>query len=187
MKKVILKTPEKEELGYRKKWLSNSETMSYNAGYDIEVEGYDKNSGTIRKTENQLEAWYHSWKESEGKYYAYIYDAESKQPVGEIYYRYQENMDEYEVGIVIASEYRGVGFGYFALLELERIAFEEKGLKALSDWFPEERLSAVNLFQKAGFAATEDCRDEIVFGLHRTARKFLLTKENYESRKKKEL
>ena len=37
MKRVYLKTPEVKELFYRQKWMMDPETMSYNAGYDMEM------------------------------------------------------------------------------------------------------------------------------------------------------
>ncbi len=42
MKSIYLKTPEVEELYYRQKWMMDPETMSYNAGYDMEMEAMIK-------------------------------------------------------------------------------------------------------------------------------------------------
>lgn len=183
MKHVYLKTPEAKELYYRQIWMMDPETMSYNAGYDREMDGYDKASGTICKTDEQLWEWYEKWTKSPNRYFAYIYDADLEIPVGEIYYQDYENENEFGIGIVIASRYRGKGYGYPALVNLEKIAFEEKGAKALSDWFPEKRIEAVRLFQKAGFLPTNIRRKELVFGQEKETVKYLLTKEQYEQRK----
>ena len=129
MKCVCLKTPEVKELYYRKRWMMDPETMSYNAGYDMEMNGYDQMAGTIYKTDEQLREWYEKWKKSPNRY------------------------------------------------------FEEKGARALADWFPEERIDAVRLFRKAGFLPTEIRRKELVFGQEKEAVKYLLTKEQYEQRK----
>lgn len=51
MKRVCLKTPEVKDLYYRKRWMMDPETMSYNAGYDMEINGYDQMAGTIYKTD----------------------------------------------------------------------------------------------------------------------------------------
>ena len=51
MKKIYLKVPKIDELYYRKEWLKDEKTMSYNAGYDMELKGYDKGSGTIIKND----------------------------------------------------------------------------------------------------------------------------------------
>lgn len=181
MKRVCLKKPEVKELYYRKRWMMDPETMSYNAGYDMEINGYDQMAGTIYKTDEQLREWYEKWTKSPNRYFAYIYDTDLEIPVGEIYYQHYEN--EYEIGIVVASKHRGKGYGYPALLKLEKIAFEEKGARALADWFPEERIDAVRLFRKAGFLPTEIRRKELVFGQEKEAVKYLLTKEQYEQRK----
>lgn len=58
MKRVYLKAPEVKELYYRKIWMMDPETMSYNAGYDMEMNGYDQMAGTIYKTDEQLREWY---------------------------------------------------------------------------------------------------------------------------------
>ena len=86
LKKIYLKVPKIDELYYRKEWLKAEKTMSYNAGYDMEMEGYDKVSGTICKTDEQMQEWYKKWTKSHNRYIAYIYDAEMKIPVGEVYF-----------------------------------------------------------------------------------------------------
>ena len=186
MKSIYLKTPEVEELYYRQKWMMDPETMSYNAGYDMEMEGYDKVSGTICKTDEQMQEWYKKWKKSHNRYIAYIYDAEMKIPVGEVYFQNDENSREYEIGIVIASQYRGKGYADPALLSLQKVAFEENEAEILSDWFPEDRFEAVKLFRKVGFLPTDIRRKELVFGQEKEAVKYLLTKEQYEQRKMKQ-
>lgn len=39
------------------------------------------------------------------------------------------------MGILIQNKYRGKGYSYLALLELEKIAFEKNGINELSDIF----------------------------------------------------
>lgn len=52
MKKIFLVVPSIEDLKYRQKWMNNPKTMSYNAGFDLELKGYDKETGTISKTDD---------------------------------------------------------------------------------------------------------------------------------------
>lgn len=184
MRNIYLKVPELKELNYRRSWMMNVETMSYNAGYDMDITGYNKKTGTISRTEDQMREWFEKWNGAINRYYAYIYDADLKNPVGEIYYQCEGKNQECAVGILIDAQYRRQGYGYPALVELERIAFEERGVRALTDWFPEERISAVKLFVRAGFVDTHICREEKVFGQIKSAYKFLLTKERYESMKR---
>ena len=106
--------------------------------------------------------------------------------MGEVYFQNDENSREYEIGIVIASQYRGKGYAYPALLSLQKVAFEENGAEILSDWLQEERFEAVKLFRKVGFLPTDIRRKELVFGQEKEAVKYLLTKEQYEQRKMKQ-
>ncbi len=60
-KTVYLKQPNINELFYRQEWLRDPKTMAYNAGYDIEVKGYNKQDGTIFKSKNEMIEWYEKW------------------------------------------------------------------------------------------------------------------------------
>ena len=54
MSNIYLKVPSIEELHYRQEWMKDINTMSYNAGYDIDLKGYDKITGTITKTDEEM-------------------------------------------------------------------------------------------------------------------------------------
>ena len=58
MKRIFLVVPKEEDLKYRQIWLNDPKTMSYNAGYDIDLKGYDKETGTIYKTNKEMIEWY---------------------------------------------------------------------------------------------------------------------------------
>ncbi len=47
--KVFLKIPSISDLHYRQEWMKDPVTMAYNAGYELNVSGYDKQTGTITK------------------------------------------------------------------------------------------------------------------------------------------
>lgn len=49
MIKVYLRVPSKNDLHYRQEWMNDSKTMNYNAGFDMNLKGYDKKTGTISK------------------------------------------------------------------------------------------------------------------------------------------
>lgn len=38
--------------------MNDPETMEYNAGYDMELKGYERQSGTISKTDEEMLEWY---------------------------------------------------------------------------------------------------------------------------------
>ena len=72
---VFLKVPRKDQLVYRHEWMNDSDTMEYNAGYDMKVKGYNKQTGTISKTKEEMLEWYDKWTNQEpDRFFAYIYD-----------------------------------------------------------------------------------------------------------------
>ena len=178
MNKVYLKTPIREELKYRKKWLSDPNTMSYNAGFDLELKGYDKSTGTIIKTSEELNDWYDKWVGHEpDRFFAYIYVENIEEPIGEIYYYPDGNI--HSMGILIDNKYRGNGYSYSALLELEKIAFEKNKISELSDMVPLDRIGAVKAFKKAGFIHTKKEKVEKVFDKASIVKELLITRDMY--------
>lgn len=179
MLKVCLKLPTIQELHYRQEWMKDPKTMSYNAGYDMKLEGYDKDTGTITKTDEEMNNWFNNWIGKEpDKYFAYIYDNYIVEPVGEIYYYLDNGI--HSMGILIQDKYRGKGYSYSALLELEKIAFEKNNINELSDIIPLDRIGAIKTFKKAGFIHTELEKKELVFGKESIARQLIITKEMYK-------
>ena len=185
MPNTYLKVPSIDELHYRQEWMKDPKTMSYNAGYDMDLKGYDKKTGTITKTDEEMITWYNNWVNKEpDKYFAYIYDTEITEPIGEVYYYLDNGI--HSMGIVIQDKYREKGYSYNALLELQKIAFEKNSISELSDMIPLDRVSAIKSFKKAGFTHTELESRELVFGKESIARQLLITKEMYFNKKRKE-
>lgn len=121
MKKVYLNVPSKNNLHYRQEWMNDPKTMNYNAGFDINLKGYNKLTGTISKTDEEMIEWYRKWINKEpDRYFAYIYVDGIEEPIGEVYY-YPDG-DIHSMGILISNKYRGNGYSYSALIELEKIA-----------------------------------------------------------------
>ncbi len=176
MKRVFLKVPKIEDLKYRKIWLNDSNTMSYNAGYDIDLKGYDKETGTITKTDEEMIEWYNKWINKEpDRYYAYIYSVDESEPIGEVYY-YPDG-DIHSMGILINDKYRGKGYSYLALLELLEVAFEKNNINELSDFIPIDRVGAIKSFKKAGFIQTDLEKKGLVFGNEVISKQLLITKD----------
>ncbi len=111
------------------------------------------------------------------KYFAYIYVDGTEEPVGEIYY-YPDG-DIYSMGILINDKYRGKGYSYSALLELEKIAFEKNNINELSDMVPLDRLGAIKTFTKAGFIHTDKVAIEKVFDQDSVVKQLLIAKDMY--------
>lgn len=183
MSNIYLKVPSIDELYYRQEWMRDSKTMSYNAGFDIDLKGYDKETGTITKTDKEMVSWYNNWINKEpDKYFAYIFDKEIDEPIGEVYYYLDNGI--HSMGIVIQDRYRGKGYSYNALLELEKVAFEKNNISELSDLIPLDRTGAIKTFKKAGFIHTELENKELVFGKESISRQLLITKEMYKKSEK---
>ena len=86
MDKIYFKIPTKKDLKYRQDWMMDPNTMAYNAGYDVEISGYNKDTGTISKTDEEMIEWFNKWINKEPDwYFAYIYVDGIDEPVGEIY------------------------------------------------------------------------------------------------------
>lgn len=186
MTNIYLKVPNIDEIHYRQKWMNDPKTMSYNAGYDLDLKGYDKNTGIISKTDDEMIDWYNKWVNKEpDRYFAYIYSADEDEPIGEVYY-YLDG-DIHSMGILISDKYRGKGYSYFALLELESVAFEKNDINELSDMIPLDRIGAIKSFKKAGFIHTDKEEKELVFGKEQIIKQLLITKEMYYKNKESDM
>lgn len=178
MSNIYLNVPSIDELYYRQEWMRDSKTMSYNAGFDIDLKGYDKETGTITKTNKEMVSWYNNWINKEpDKYFAYIFDKEIDEPIGEVYY-YPDG-DIHSMGILVQDKYRGKGYSYDAFLELEKVAFENNDINELSDMVPLDRIGAIKVFKKAGFIHTDKEKIEKVFDKDIVVKQLLITKEMY--------
>lgn len=177
MKKVVLKIPSLEDMKYRQVWMMNPKTMNYNAGMNLDISGYDYDTGTIKKSDEELVLWYQRWFNKTDRYIAYIYEVDGNIPIGEVYF-YKED-DVYKMGILIIDEYRGQGFSEGALLELLKVAFLEYGVKELTDLFPESRTGAFKLFKKCGFMESGKVEECSIFGEKVINKEFVLTRDRY--------
>ena len=182
VKRVFLVVPSKDDLKYRKMWMNDSKTMSYNAGFELDLKGYNKETGTISKTDEEMVDWYNKWVNKEpDRYFAYIYSVDEDEPIGEVYY-YLDG-DIHSMGILISDKYRGKGYSYLALLALEEVAFERNDINELSDMIPLDRIGAIKSFKKAGFVHTDKEEKNLKFGKEEIAKQLLITKEMYYKNK----
>lgn len=121
--------------------------MSYNVGFNMDLKGYNKEKETITETDEEMINWYNNWINKEpDKYFAYVYDKEIDEPLGEVYYYPDNGM--HSMGIVIQDKYRGKGYSYNALIKLEKVAFEKNNINELSDMVPLDRIGAIKIFKK---------------------------------------
>ena len=83
------------------------------------------------------------------------------------------------MGILVVDKYRGKGYSYPALMELEKVAIEKNNINELSDMVPLDRVGAIKTFKNAGFIHTDKELIEKVFGNDTIAKQLLITKDMY--------
>jgi len=150
--KVQFKIPKFEELGFRRKLLSDRETMAYNIGFG-EIDG----TGCIDFNENAWRDWFSRWVNNlPERYYAYIIRVDENIPIGEVALRYVSEKNSYCINIIVEAKHRGNGFSERALRLLIDTAFNELGAYKVFDDFPKFRMSAEKLFKKVGFKRISD-------------------------------
>lgn len=168
LSKLELIVPEIEELGYRKKLLSDPDTMSYNRGLRLGFSEYDNETGCIDFPQSKWEKWYKKWINNEpSRYYAYIVEKENQIPIGEVALRYDTEREIHIISIIIENKYRDKGCGKESLKLLLDKAFYDFGLEKVADHFPESRISATKLFRQCGFEITERADNQIFIELDR--------------------
>lgn len=158
MKNIILYTPEKNELDFAKKLLSDPATMAYNKDYDLPFTGYDKETGTITLDDKYWEKWYDLYFSNPGQYfYAYIYDQDLEIFVGDVnFHPSKTGPNTRDIGIVIKDEFRGLGYGRIGLELLIDKAFSYDSIKALYNNFEKERAFALKIHEDLGFKVLDE-------------------------------
>ena len=160
--KIRLKIPNEQELEYRRQLISDEETMSYNMGYG------DNGGCTYIRTYEQVRLWYKNWSNNKDRFYSYIVRNSDNKFIGEVNI-YKSN-PWFEMGIVIESKYRGMGYSSYALKLLLYHAFENMNANAVHNSFEDTRTAAIKTHISAGFKEIKHQNGII---------EFLITKEEY--------
>lgn len=172
---LYLHVPAYEELWYRQKLMQDPDTMSYNKGYELNFDHYDKATGCIAFPEEEWEDWYNYYIGQESqRFYAYIVRDSDGEFIGEVNAHRNADAGWYEMGIVLEAKYRGKGYAVTALWLLLKYVFETMGAKAVHNEFEEERSAAVKTHLSVGF--TRYRQENRILEL-------LITKEQYFRRK----
>ena len=142
--------PQIEDLWFREKFMSDEETMSFNHSW----------GGTIPFPESDWKNWYDVWVNcNDGThFYRYLKNRDTGEFVGEIAYHFDDDRGIWLADVIIASEYRGRGFGRQGLGMLCRLA-AENGIRMLYDDIAIDN-PAIPMFRKNGFMEeyrTDDC------------------------------
>ena len=165
MNRLKLHIPSENELEYRRQLIADEDNMAYNMGYG------DNGGCTYHQTTEQVRHWYLEWNKGNGRFYAYIVHTEDNTYIGEVNAHKSGSANWYEMGIVLAAKYRGLGYAVEALKLLLKYAFETLGAQAVHNDFEESRTAAVRTHLSAGF--TEYAKHDGIIEL-------LITKEQYD-------
>ena len=138
------------ELGFRKRILADKDTMAFN----------QSGGGAIDFDESKWDTWFAKWigRKNPNLFYAYIYDAESHAPVGEVSYRFEESSGCVEIGIIIDAAHRGAGYGRTGLRALVETAFKN-GFSRLRDVIHKDNAGSHALFESIGFKRIGETED----------------------------
>lgn len=171
MERLELYIPKLDELWFRQKMMSDPQTMSYNANWEIDYAGYHKDTGCMEFPKSEWAEWHAYWvgKEPE-RFYAYIKRTADGVWIGEVNFHYTPAQDWWDMGIVIYAPYRGKGYSVPALRLMLAHAFNDCGVTRLHNDFEVSRPAGLKAHLAAGF------RDAgVVDGMQQ----LLLTREEY--------
>ncbi len=147
--------PHKEDLWFKKEMKEDPDTMDYNAGYDLNIAGYNRADGTIQTDLRELKnVWAEKWIGNEPINYYYFIKNDNAF-VGEIYAKFDRAKNSYEIGIVIKGEYRGRGYATPAI-KLLCEELKSQGVKKLYHKLPESRKSAIKADINNGFVIKKE-------------------------------
>lgn len=175
MSKVKLYVPKLDELWFYEKMMSDPDTMSYNAHYDLGFDEYHDDTGCIDFPREQWDEWYADWVGQEPvRFFAYIKDAVSGEWVGNVNFHKSYGGDWYDMGIVLYAPFRGRGYSAPALRLMLAHAFEACGVVEIHNDFEVTREAALKTHLAVGFKEA-GVTDGVVT--------LVMTKEDFEAHK----
>lgn len=154
MKNIELVIPKIDEYYYEQKLNEDKNTMSYNAGYDVNYDGYHYDTGCIDFPKSKWKDTYEK-RIKENKFFAYIKDNKINDYVGYVNYQYNKNDDRYECGVLIEYKYRGKGYSKDALILLIKEA-NKNNIHYLYDNFEIDRENTLDIFKSVNFEVVEE-------------------------------
>ncbi len=136
--------PKLQEYNYYQELLKDKTTMSYNAGWEVNYDGYNYQTGTIDLPQSKWHEKYQRFN-SKDNFFAYILVDEKF--VGYCYYL--TNNKDGECGIIIEAQHRHKGYSKPALKLLIQQAINDE-LEVLTNQFEKQR-EHTQIFFDLGF------------------------------------
>lgn len=178
---LYLHVPAVEDMWFCRTLQEDPETMSYNAGWDIDFDGYHPETGCI---DFPPEMWSEKWENWVGReperFYAFVREKKTGNFVCEVCFHYTEENKWHDMGVLLYAPYRGRGYGTRCLALLLYHAFAVCGIERLHNDFEETRLAAMFAHRRAGFKEVGESHI-LRFGESVRVVDLLLTKEEYLS------
>ena len=173
MEQLELYVPKLEDLWFYQKMMSDPETMSYNANWDVNYDGYHRDTGCVDYPDAVLPAWYENMVGQEPeRFYAYIKRSADGAWIGDVNFHYNPAKDWWDMGIVLYAPYRGKGYAVPALKLMLEHAFRDCGISRIHNDFEVARneISAWETHRRAGFRE---------LGVEDGFLQMMITKEDY--------
>lgn len=129
--------------------------MSYNAGWDIDVVGYDRDTGCIDFPRSAWDPWFDAWILHPDREYWLVEDG-AGELIGHAHYHIEvepEGRRIAEIAATICPARRGSGFGYATFTELVRRVTDSGNAEAARNSFEMTRLGALRIHERLGFVA----------------------------------
>lgn len=176
-----LHIPSVEDMRFAQVLQEDPATMSYNAGWDIDYDGYHSDTGCI---DLPREKWAEKHRRMVGHepncFYAFVREKKSSRFICEVNFHYTDENNWYDMGVLVYAPYRGSGYGSKCLELLLHHAFVACGISRLHNNFEETRTEAMAIHQKAGFRRIGES-EMLRFGKPVRIIDLMLTREEYFS------
>lgn len=140
----------KDNLFFKKQMNEDAETMSYNAGYDLDVSGYNKNDGTIYKSDSEYLAWLEKWQNKNDRFVAAVVRKSDNKMIGEVCFHPDDTPSGYDLGIVLLASERGKGYSK-KIMQLLLNEIKARNIKKVNHTIPSSRTSAIKCDLACGF------------------------------------
>lgn len=167
---LSLRVPTRVDFATRQAWLADPDFMAHNAGWNIDVLGYDPETGCVDWPESQWNAFEERLRRpADEQAYYFVVDLLTGAALGHVHYTVDGGVAS--IGFNVVPSHRGQGLGSeFLELLLARVR-EETGATEVVNEFEDERLAAVRVHRAAGFRPDPDVGN--VYG--RPTRRWRLT------------
>jgi len=150
--KLELHIPTVEDMWFARTLQEDPDTMSYNAGWDINFDGYHPDTGCIDLPPDQWQNKHDRLVGHEPEcFYAFVKEKATNRFVCEVNFHYIREDNWWDMGVLVHAPYRGRGYGLKALEILLHHAFVVCGIECLHNNFEETRTAAMSIHRKAGF------------------------------------